>query len=127
SFVAKDNKRPTMTVAEALSSPRRDTGRIVLPPASFNHEKEKVQKRWPAAVDYIRRNKLNEFFGAADGKIGIVCQGGMYNGVIRALQRMGLADIYGDTEVPIYVLNAVYPLIDDEFLGFCEGKDAVLV
>ncbi len=126
-FIAKDNRRPEMTVADALSSPRRDTGRIVLPPASFNHEKEKVQKRWPAAVEYIRKNRLNEFFGAADGAVGIVCQGGMYNGVIRALQRMGLADIYGDTDVPIYVLNVCYPLIDDEFLTFCEGKDAVLV
>ena len=54
SFTAKDNKRPPMTVAEALAAPRRDTGRIVLPPASFLHEKEKIEKRWPAAVDFIR-------------------------------------------------------------------------
>jgi indolepyruvate ferredoxin oxidoreductase alpha subunit len=126
-FIAKDNKRPSMTVAEALSAPRRDTGRIVLPPASFLHEKEKVEKRWPAAVDFIRSRKINEFFGPAAAKVGIVCQGGMYNAVIRALQRMGLADTYGETEVPLYVLNAAYPLIDDEFLTFCEGKDAVLV
>ncbi|MEX6507878.1 thiamine pyrophosphate-dependent enzyme [Jiella sp. M17.18] len=126
-FVAKDNVRPPMTVADALENPRRDTGRIVLPPASFNHEKEKVEKRWPAAVDFIKSRQINEIFGASTGKIGLVMQGGMYNGVIRALQRLGLADIYGDTEVPLYVLNAVYPLIDDEFLEFCEGKDAVLV
>ena len=126
-FTAKDNVRPAMTVADALNAPRRDTGRIVLPPASFLHEKEKVQKRWPAAVEFIRSRKINEFFGAENGSVGLVCQGGMYNAVIRALQRMGLADLYGETEVPLYVLNAVYPLIDDEFLFFCEGKDAVLV
>ena len=126
-FTTKDNKRPPMTVADALAAPRRDTSRIVLPPASFLHEKEKVQKRWPAAVEFIRSRKINEFFGSPDGRIGIVCLGGLYNGVIRALQRLGLADLYGDTEVPIYVLNAAYPLIDDEFVGFCEGKDAVLV
>src|SRR6187397_1753955 len=40
-FTTKDNRRPAMTVAEALEAPRRDTGRIVLPPASFLHEKEK--------------------------------------------------------------------------------------
>ena len=56
-FIAKDNKRPPMTVADALDAPRRDTGRIVLPPASFLHEKEKVQKRWPAAVDFIRKQQ----------------------------------------------------------------------
>jgi indolepyruvate ferredoxin oxidoreductase alpha subunit len=126
-FTARDNKRPAMTVADALSSPRRDTGRIVLPPASFLHEKEKVAKRWPAAVEYIKSQGINEFFGPEDARIGIVCQGGMYNAVIRALERMGLADNFGKTQIPIYVLNAVYPLIDDEFLSFCEGKDEVLI
>jgi indolepyruvate ferredoxin oxidoreductase alpha subunit len=116
-----------MTVADALEAPRRDTGRIVLPPASFLHEKEKISKRWPAAVDFIRSRKINEFFGPDHGATGIVMQGGMYNAVIRALQRLGLADTYGETDIPLYVLNAVYPLIDDEFLDFCEGKDAVLV
>ncbi|MGB3539830.1 MAG: indolepyruvate ferredoxin oxidoreductase subunit alpha [Mesorhizobium sp.] len=126
-FTTRDNKRPPMSVADALEAPRRDTGRIVLPPASFLHEKEKVSKRWPAAVDYIKANRINEFFGPERAKVGIVCQGGMYNGVIRALQRLGLADNFGETTVPLYVLNAVYPLIDDEFLAFCEGKESVLV
>ncbi|QDC01618.1 indolepyruvate ferredoxin oxidoreductase subunit alpha [Mesorhizobium sp. 8] len=126
SFTAKDNKRPTMTVAEALENPRRDTQRIVLPPASFLHEKEKITKRRPAAIDYIRRHKLNETFGG-NGPVGIVMQGGMYNGVIRALQRLGLADAYGDTEVPLHVLNVTYPLVEDELVGFCADKEAVLV
>lgn len=126
-FIAKDNQRPRMTVADALDSPRRDTRRIVLPPASFLHEKEKVEKRWPAAVEFIRSRKINEVFGPDIARVGIVLQGGMYNGVVRALQRLGLADLYGETRVPLYVLNAVYPLIEDEFLNFCDGKDAVLV
>src|SRR5690606_36889853 len=60
-------------------------------------------------------------------KVGIICQGGMYNGVVRALQRLGLADLYGETRVPLHVLNVTYPLIEDELVRFCEGKDAVLV
>src|SRR6187200_506801 len=52
-FTAKDNKRPAMTVADALESPIRDTSRIVLPPASYLHEKEKIEKRWPAAVRFV--------------------------------------------------------------------------
>ena len=51
----------------------------------------------------------------------------MYNGVMRALQRLGLADIRGRTDVPLYVLNVTYPLIDEEFLDFARDKDAVLV
>ncbi|MFC5586722.1 thiamine pyrophosphate-dependent enzyme [Nitratireductor kimnyeongensis] len=127
SFETKDNKRPEMTVADALENPRRDTNRIVLPPASFLHEKEKVEKRMPAAVDFIRSRRINEFFGPDRGKAGIILQGGMYNSVIRALQRIGLADLYGETDVPLYVLNAVYPLIDNEVIEFCEDKDSVLI
>lgn len=126
-FIARDNTAPPMTMRDALENPKRDVDRIVLPPASFRHEHEKIEKRWPAAVKYITQNKLNEVFGPAKAPVGLVIQGGMYNGVIRALQRLGLADIYGETRVPIYCLNVVYPLIDTEFLDFCKGKDAVLV
>ena len=121
-FKTRDNQRPKMSLAEALENPRRDVNRIVLPPASYLHEKEKIEKRWPAAVKFIRERRLNEFFGPADGKVGIVTQGGMYNGVMRALQRLGLADIRGNTDVPIYVLNVTYPLIDDEFLEFARRQ-----
>ena len=99
----------------------------MLPPASYLHEQEKIEKRWPAAVKFIRERGLNERFGPADGRVGIVMQGGMYNGVMRALQRLGLADIRGRTDVPLYVLNVTYPLIDEEFLDFARDKDAVLV
>jgi len=126
-FIAKDNVRPKMTVADALENPQRDTNRIVLPPASFGHEQEKIKVRWPAAVEFIKSRQLNEHFGPADGKVGIICQGGMYNGVMRALQRLGLADLYGESAVPIYCLNVTYPLINDEIVDFCAGKDAVMV
>jgi indolepyruvate ferredoxin oxidoreductase alpha subunit len=126
-FTAKDNVRPAMTTADALKSPRRDTARIVLPPANLVHEREKAETRWPAAVEYIQRQKLNEIFGPQDGAVGIVLQGGMYNGVIRALQRLGLADAFGESRVPLYVLNVTYPLIDSEFLAFAKDKRALLV
>lgn len=126
-FIASDNKRPEMSVKDALENPERDGQRIVLPPASFLHEQEKISKRWPKAVDYILKHELNERFGPKEAPVGIVVQGGMYNNVVRALQRLGLADVYGDTQVPIYCLNVTYPLIDEEFLAFCKGKDAVLV
>jgi indolepyruvate ferredoxin oxidoreductase alpha subunit len=126
-FIAKDNKRPAYTLREALESPLRDVGRIVLPPASFAHEKEKIEKRWPAAVNFIKERKLNERFGPDDGEVGIILLGGMYNGVMRALHQLGLADVYGRSAVPLYVLNVAYPLIDDEIAAFCAGKKAILM
>ncbi len=126
-FEAKDNVRPTMTVKDALEHPKRDIERIVLPPASFLHEQEKITKRLPAAINYIRDNKLNEHFGPSSGKVGIICQGGLYNGVMRALKRLGLATLHGDCEIPLHVLNVTYPLVDDELIAFAKSKECLLV
>jgi indolepyruvate ferredoxin oxidoreductase alpha subunit len=126
-FVAKDNQRPKYTLRQALENPVRDVNRIVLPPANFMHEKDKLERRWPAAVAFIKERKLNETFGPAEGEIGIVMLGGMYNSVMRALQQLGLADVYGTSLVPLYVMNVAYPLIDDELVEFCTGKTAVLM
>lgn len=126
-FTCADNSRPALTVREALSAPRSDFARVVLPPMSYAHEQDKVKNRWPAAEAFIRARGLNEVFGPQGARLGIVVQGGMFNGLIRALQRLGLADIYGQSEVPVYVLNVTYPLISSEFLDFCAGKDDVLV
>ncbi len=127
SFATSDNRRPPLTVTGALADPKSDFTRVVLPPWSYIQEQDKVNNRWPAAEKHIRENGLNELFGPVDAGIGIVLQGGMYNSVIRALQRLGLADLYGDTEIPLYILNVTYPLVAGEFLDFCAGKSAVLV
>ena len=127
SFDCADNQRPKLTVRDALSNPRSDFNRVVLPPMSYAHEQDKVKNRWPAAEKFIRDRGMNEFFGPAQAPLGIVVQGGMFNGLIRALQRLGLADIYGRSEIPIYVLNVTYPLISSEFLDFCAGKENILV
>ncbi len=127
SYKTKDNLTPKLSVKEAIANPRSDPPRVVLPPFTYAHEVEKVKTRWPAAEKFIIENKLNEIFGPTKSKIGIVTQGGMYNGVIRALQRLGLADINGNCKIPLYNLNVTYPLVKDEFLSFCENKEAILV
>lgn len=126
-FVAKDNKRPSYTLKQALENPVRDPNRIVLPPASFQHEKDKLERRWPAAVEFVKTNKLNEFFGPSEGEVGLILQGGLYNSTMRALQHLGLADVYGNSRIPLYVMNVSYPLIDDEIVAFAAGKKAVLM
>jgi indolepyruvate ferredoxin oxidoreductase alpha subunit len=150
-FTASANRRPAFTLREAMEQPRRDTGRIVLPPASFVHEQEKVRERWPAAVRFIRERGLNERFGpggrevlaagaptgigthvdaaaaAAAQDIGIVVQGGHYNTLMRVLLNLGLADLFGRSAVPIYVMNVTYPVVDEEVLAFCVDRRAVLL
>ncbi|TDF67307.1 indolepyruvate ferredoxin oxidoreductase subunit alpha [Cupriavidus sp. L7L] len=126
-FVASDNRRSKFSIQDALDNPARDLSRIVLPPASFVHEHEKVKQRWPAAVKFIEERKLNEFFDGEMDDIGIAVQGGSYNTLIRALEQLGLADVFGESRIPLYVMNVAYPLIDSEWERFCAGKRAVLV
>ena len=75
---------------------------------------------------FIEKHKLNEMFEGEAADTGFIVQGGLYNALIQALQALGLADAFGETKVPIYVLNVTYPLIESEVLRFCEGKRAVL-
>jgi len=50
SFMTKANRRPTLSVTQALDEPKRQTDRIVLPPASYVHEQEKINQRWPCGI-----------------------------------------------------------------------------
>ncbi|MDR6856884.1 indolepyruvate ferredoxin oxidoreductase subunit alpha [Variovorax guangxiensis] len=126
-FVTSANRRPSFTIKDALENPVRDLSRIVLPPASFEHEREKVRERWPAALRFIQERGLNEFFSEDADDVGIAVQGGSYNTLIRALEHLGLADAYGESRIPLYVMNVAYPLVEAEFERFCKGKRAILV
>ena len=126
-FIAKDNIRPKFTLKDAMENPVRDVSRIVLPPASFQHEQEKIHQRWPAAQKYIHEKGLNEIFAEGAQDFGIILQGGMYNTTIRCLELLDLSNAFGDSKIPHYVLNVTYPLIEEEMKNFCLGKRAVLV
>jgi indolepyruvate ferredoxin oxidoreductase alpha subunit len=126
-FIAKDNVRPKFTLKDAMENPVRDVSRIVLPPASFLHEQEKIHQRWPAAQKYIHEKGLNEIFAEGAQDFGIILQGGMYNTTIRCLELLGLSNAFGDSKIPHYVLNVTYPLVEEEIKNFCLGKRAVIV
>ncbi len=126
-FRTKANRAPRFSRRRVLENPDFDYGRICLPPATYAQEKEKIEVRWPAAVQFIRAHGLNETFPGDAAGIGILCQGGLYNAVVRALQLLGQADVFGASRVPIYCMNVTYPLVPDEIVGFCAGKTAVLV
>jgi indolepyruvate ferredoxin oxidoreductase alpha subunit len=126
-FITKKNRRPGYTLQQAMDHPSRSSDKIILPPATYAQERAKIEQRWPAAVKFIRERKLNEVFEAESRDVGIVLQGGLYNTVLRALERLGLANIYGDSKIPLYVLNVTYPLVPEEFTQFAAGKRAVLI
>ncbi len=126
-FTAHDNRRPAFTARDALASPQRTYDKIILPPSTFAQEREKITDRWPAAVKFIMENQLNELRGGDVADVGIIVQGGLYNTLLRSLERLGLADVFGESRIPLYVLNVTYPLIPDEVHRFAAGKRVVLI
>jgi len=126
-FVCNDNRAPAISPNALLAEAKFDYGKICLPPSTYAHEKQKTDERWPAALNFIRRHKLNETFNGSVKWVGVILQGGLYNGVLRAFQQLELADAFGATQLSPHVLKVVYPLVSDEIVGFCSDKTDVLV
>ncbi len=128
SFVAGPNRAPAVSTRNLLPEAAEfDYEHIPHPPATYRQEKLKMGVRLPAARKYIREHKLNETFAGAETGVGIICQGGLHNNLLRALKLLGLADDFGQCRIPILALNVVYPLVPEEITEFCSGKAAVLV
>jgi indolepyruvate ferredoxin oxidoreductase, alpha subunit len=127
-FKAKANRRAAFSAKNRLAGPPRfDYGRLAHPPVIFSQERLKVEERLPAAQQFILARKLNEVIAGDCADVGIIVLGGLTNGVLRALARLDLADLYGASRIPIYVLNVAFPLVPAELREFCAGKRAVLV
>ena len=127
-FTAKDNKRGSFSGRHRLTGPPRfEYGRLAHPPVIFTQERLKIEQRLPAAQKFVREQKLNEVIPGEVAEIGIIVLGGLTNGLLRALARLDLGDLYGVSRIPIYVLNVAYPLVPEEVKDFCLGKRAVLV
>jgi indolepyruvate ferredoxin oxidoreductase, alpha subunit len=129
SFVAKENVSPSISTRQKLDGPPKEFiyDRLAHPPAIFRQEKLKSDVRLPAARKFIAEHRLNEVFPGEESALGIIVQGGLYNGLMRALKTLGLADAFGTSRIPILALNVVYPLVPEEITQFCADKRAVVV
>ena len=127
-FVAKDNRKGEYSSLNRIAAPAQfNYSRLAHPPVTYAQEKLKVEERMPAARAFIREHKLNELIPGDLDEIGIIVMGGLTNSVLRGLERLGLADVFGVSRVPLLVLNVVYPLVPEEIREFCANKTAVLV
>jgi len=128
SFECKDNISPAVSTRHLMAEPAKfDYMKLAHPPVTFRQEKLKVEQRIPAARQYIVEHKLNELMDGPRQELGIIVQGGIYNALIRALQQFGLADAFGNSEIPLLVLNVTYPLVPEQVAEFALNKRAVLV
>ncbi len=128
SFTARDNRAPAISTRALMQEPARfDYARLAHPPVTFGHEKLKYEQRIPAARRYIVEHGLNELRPGRVAELGLIVQGGIYNTLVRALQQFGLADAFGELDIPTLVLNVTSPLVPEQITDFCAGRRAVLV
>jgi indolepyruvate ferredoxin oxidoreductase alpha subunit len=127
-FVCKDNRAPAISRLQPLAQPAPfNYARLSHPPATFAQEKLKSGERLDAARRFISEHGLNEHVPGRYEQVGILVQGGLYNTLISALQELGAANAFGETQLPLLVLNVTCPLVPDEISRFCAGKTALLV
>jgi indolepyruvate ferredoxin oxidoreductase, alpha subunit len=128
SFDTRDNQSPRISTRALMQEPGTfEYAKLAHPPATFPQEKRKNEERIPAARRYIVDKGLNELMPGKHADLGIIVQGGIYNALMRSLQQLGLANAFGETDIPILVLNVTYPLVPAQVTDFCVGKRAVLV
>ena len=128
SFECKDNQPPKISTRALMTEPAPfNYDKLAHPPVTFSQEKLKVQERIPAARRYIVEQGLNELHAGKHSDLGIIVQGGLHNTLIRALQQFGAADAFGQSDIPMLVLNVTFPLVPEQIAEFALGKRAVLV
>src|SRR5260221_9033663 len=103
SFKSKNNISPSVSTRQKLDGPPKEFvyDRLAHPPAIFRQEKLKADVRLPAARKFVAERRLNELFPGDVADVGIIIQGGLYNGLMRALRIQGLADDFGGCRIPI--------------------------
>ena len=86
-----------------------DVEKIVLPPATYSHEKQKFETRLPVPKGLFFDEKFNELFTGkgcrfleSSPKVGT-------HTVVSTAKTVSMADVYGNFDVPILCLNLVYP------------------
>ena len=127
SLVCRDNVRPAIGMNTPLERHSFDYGRLSHPPSTYAQEAQKFERRLPAAQRYITERGLNEVIPGEEKALGIILQGGLTPTALRALELLGMADPFGETRIPLLVLNVIHPLVPEQLLAFLEGKQRVLV
>jgi len=126
-IICQDNLEPKISTENKLSDLLLNIETVAIPPYVIEHQKKKYNERMPAAVEFIEKSKMNEFFDGKRDDIGIITHGHIYNSLIRCLYHLGESDLSGNCNIPIYNLNVTYPLVPNELNKFFENKKSILI
>lgn len=99
------------------------------PDGPLEQEARLVERKWYAALDYIRANKLNQVvLDAPQARFGIVAAGKAYLDLRQALVDLGLDEAAcRDIGIRILKVGCVWPLHADDVREFAAGLEEILV
>ena len=88
-----------------------------------------MEVKWPAALAYVRANRLNHnVVEGPNDRLGIIACGKAFGDVRQALQDLGLDDARCRAlGVRVHKVNVVWPLEPQTLRGFARGLQEVLV
>jgi indolepyruvate ferredoxin oxidoreductase alpha subunit len=88
----KNNRPPTFSLHAPLTELPKSPDRFPIPPFTQQQEREKWHERIPKAKKFVRENCINERYDNG-GRKGIIVHGLLFNLALRALLRLGEAEI----------------------------------
>lgn len=128
-IVVGENVVPAISTVRPVEGFKKDPTLFALPPFAQQQERDRYEVRLPTAARLTVERGLNEYFGDAKARIGLITHGTTFNTTWRILERLGLADDGNalDTRLHLLQLNVINPLSEAQLLEFFAGKDAVLL
>ena len=88
----RNNRHPNFSLHTPLTELPKSPDRFPIPPFTQQQEREKWHERIPKAKKFIRENGINERYDNG-GRKGIIVHGLLFNLAMRALLRLGEAEI----------------------------------
>ena len=115
--------------ARPTSSCRKRGVHIRWPDDPLEQEARLMEVKWPAALAYVRANRLNHnVVEGPNDRLGIIACGKAFGDVRQALQDLGLDDARCRAlGIRVHKVNVVWPLEPQTLRGFARGLQEVLV
>jgi indolepyruvate ferredoxin oxidoreductase len=99
------------------------------PDTALEQEARMMRFKWPAALAYVRANRLNfNVIESPQDRLGLMASGKAYNDTRQALADLGLDEASCRAlGIRLHKVNVVWPLEPELARGFAQGLEEILV
>ena len=126
--VQVDVDRLQIVVPDAAALPAQGV-HIRWPDTPLEQEARLMNDKWPAAMAYVRANRLNfNVIEGAHDRFGLMASGKAYNDTRQALEDLGLDEsTCHAVGIRLHKVNVVWPLESELARNFAQGLKEILV